>query len=458
MDQGRASISVPHVVRGRFERGGAVSHGRFATPKLDLDALAWPRSEPGPAFETPIREVIDFLVEVGRALAFDRNPWLQEALEASLSVNDLGRRILETTYRGLPHLFERDALAFQVEQEVGWGAIDGWAEVRRPDGRIARVRAFPPRLVHVLAGNTPAVTAATIVRGALSKGVHLLKLPSNDLFTASALLRSMALVDPDHPTLRSFSAVYWRGGDESVESPLLRAQFFDKLVVWGGEGSVRGALRYAGPGFEVVSFDPKVSISLVGREALATEAARADAADRAAADVALLNQDSCASSRFVFVEGEADEVDAFCAQLALALRQDRPLSDGLGPVPSADLLGEVDGLRTLAPYYRVFGEADGGGLVIRSEDPVDFQLSAKTVNVVPVAHLADAVHFANVATQTVGVLPSGRVAELRDALASAGVQRIVTLGEIARHGVEGLPHDGFYPIRRFMRWVLDDAA
>ena len=458
MDQARARLAVPHVVRGRVELDAEVSHGAFSTPKLDLDALVWPRSEPGPAFETPIREVIDFLVEAGRALDLDRNPVLQEALEASVSVNPLGRRILENTYRGLARLFERDALTFQVEQEVGSEAIDGWAEVQRPDGAVARVRAFPPRLVHVLAGNTPVVAATTIVRGALSKGVHLLKLPANDLFTASALLRTMALVDADHPTLRSFSAVYWKGGDERVESPLLRAQFFDKLVVWGGEGSVRGALRYAGPGFEIVSFDPKVSISLVGREAIATGAIRADAADRAAADVALFNQDACAASRFVFVEGEAEDVDAFCAELAAALRRDRPLSDGRGPAPPADLVGEVDALRALAPYYRVFGESDGGGLVIRSEDPIDFHLSAKTVNVVPVSNLADAVRFATVATQTVGVFPPGRASELRDALASAGVQHIVTLGEIAQRGVEGLPHDGFYPIRRFMRWVLDDAG
>jgi len=457
MDEGHEPIAVPHVVRGRLEQDTEVDHGGFATPKLELDALVWPRSEPGPAFETPIREVIDFLVEVGAALDLDRNAWLQEALEASLRVNPLGRRILETTYRGLAHLFERDALEFQVEQEVGWDAIDGWGEVRRPDGAVCRVRAFPPRLVHVLAGNTPAVTATTIVRGALSKGVHLLKLASNDLFTASALLRTMALVDPDHPTLRSFSAVYWRGGDASVESPLLRPQFYDKLVVWGGEESVRGALRYAGPGFEIVSFDPKVSISFVGREALATDAAAAEAADRAAADVALLNQDSCAASRFVFVEGAEPAIDGFCEKLAVALRQDRPLSDGRGPAPPADLQGEVEGLRTLEPYYRVFGEADGGGLVIRSEDPVDLYPTAKTVNVVSVSSLADAVRFANVATQTVGIHPADRVPELRDALASAGVQRIVRLGEVAR-GVEGLPHDGFHPIRRFMRWVLDDAG
>jgi hypothetical protein len=36
----------------------------------------------------------------------------------------------------------------------------------------------------------------SIVRGALTKGVHLLKLPSNDLFSATAILRAMAAVAP----------------------------------------------------------------------------------------------------------------------------------------------------------------------------------------------------------------------------------------------------------------------
>jgi hypothetical protein len=37
------------------------------------------------------------------------------------------------------------------------------------------------------------------VRGALTKGVNLLKLPSNDLFTATAVLHAMAAVAPDRP-------------------------------------------------------------------------------------------------------------------------------------------------------------------------------------------------------------------------------------------------------------------
>src|SRR3546814_11576952 len=108
------------------------------------------------------------------------------------------------------------------------------------------------------AGNSPIVPPITIVRGAITKGVHLMKMPSNDMFTATALLRTMADVGPNHPTTRSFSAAYWRGGDASLESHILRAHYYDQLVVRGGAAAVRHALKYAAPGFEFVSFDPKV--------------------------------------------------------------------------------------------------------------------------------------------------------------------------------------------------------
>ena len=74
----------------------------------------------------------------------------------------------------------------------------------------------------------------------------------------------------------------------------------------------------------------------------------------------------------------------------------------------------------MQPHYRVWGGYEGRGLVIRSEEPVDFHPDGRVVNVVPVDSLAAAVHRANVATQTVGVYPPSRKAELRDALAAAG--------------------------------------
>ncbi|QJS99306.1 long-chain-fatty-acyl-CoA reductase [Streptomyces asoensis] len=454
------SVAVVHIVRGEVDHGAQTTHGRpgaaFTAPALDLDRLVWPRSEPGPAFQVPVAEIVDLLVETGEALRADRAGLLAEALERMVRVSPLPAQVLERAYAVLWRSFRRPNLYAQIDHELGGtDVLDGWREVGLPDDRTAAVRAFPPRLVHIIAGNAPGVAAMSVVRGALTKGVNLLKLPSNDLFTATAILRTMAAVAPGHPVVRSFSAVYWRGGDETVESVLFRPQFFDKLVAWGGEATIRGALRYVGPGFELVSFDPKTSISLIGREAFESPETLARAAEAGAADATFFNQQACVASRFQFVEGSRDDADRYAALLCERLGVAREFSSADGPRVAAGLREEIDVLRSLAPEYRVWGGYDGRGLVIRSPEPVDFHPDGKIVDVVPVADLSEAVGHAGVATQTVGVYPPTRKAELRDALACAGVQRVVSLGG-AGGMPPGLSHDGFYPLQRLMRWVNDE--
>src|SRR3546814_10286228 len=66
-------IVVPHVIKGETIIEAEVEHHSRATgdvvmtPAIDLNTLIWPRSEPGPAFQTPISDIVDFLVEIGRA-------------------------------------------------------------------------------------------------------------------------------------------------------------------------------------------------------------------------------------------------------------------------------------------------------------------------------------------------------------------------------------------------------
>lgn len=455
------AVPVRHFVKGVVVEGAADEYRgpggiRFTTPALDLDRLAWSRQAPGPAFDVPLSEIKAFLAETGQRIRRDADGFLAEAFEHMQRASSLDRGVLERSYADLPRLFDPAMLDFIVEGEIGGGdVLDGWREVTVPSGRKARIRAFPARLVHILAGNTPGVAALTIVRGALGKGVNLLKLPSNDLFSATAILRIMAGIDADHPVVRSFSAVYWRGGDAAVERMLFRPQFFDKLVAWGGEAAIKSAKNYIGPGFELVAFDPKTSISLIGREALATADTIAEAAELAALDATSYNQSACTASRIQFVEGSVEDVDRFCAALQERLGVERHTASEIGPRVPADLREEIDALRDMAPYYRVWGDFSGRGIVIRSDEPVDFYPDYKIVNVVHVASLEDAAAHANVATQTVGVFPPSRKAALRDGLASAGVQRIVSLGA-AGTGSPGIPHDGFLPLARLVRWVNDE--
>ena len=99
--------------------------------------------------------------------------------------------------------------------------------------------------------------------------------------------------------------------------------------------------------------------------------------------------------------------------------------------------------------YKVWGKPDGRGLVILSDEPVDFHPTNKTANVVHVDSLDDAVRYVNVATQTIGIYPPERKAELRDRLASAGAQRVVRLGgaATARPGRPARRHVPAAPLR-----------
>ena len=316
-----APTLVGHMIKGRYVEGGAKlygpAHARFATPDLELNELVWNRAEPGPAFETPIAEVIDVLVETGQWLARDPDGLVADALLRSSQTSPLPYAVLKRSFDLLHTQFDRAQLEYQIEHELGGPDIlDGWREMPTPpSGRRHRVRAYPPRIVHIVAGNAPLAAALTIAWSALTKGVHLLKLPSNDLFTATMLVRAISSVAPGHPTARSFTTAYWRGGDEKVESMLFRPQFFDKLAAWGGESTLRSAKNYVGPGFELVAFDPKTSISMIGREAFESDEALAHVAERAATDATLIEQQACASSRFQFVEGSHEQVDRYCALL-----------------------------------------------------------------------------------------------------------------------------------------------
>ena len=455
------TLYVPHIIAGRLcedyeveYRSGGTS---FMTPKLDLDGLVHPRGELPPAYNLPVSEIIDFLVAVGERLDFDKNNWLAKSVEATANSNPLDRRVVENIFRDIATFFRRDVLEFEVEQTLGGPELlDTWREVVDFTGRKVRVRAFPPRLVHILAGNSPGVAAMSITRSALSKGVCVLKLASNDLFTASAILRTMTEVDPHHPVVRSISAVYWRGGDASVEQVLYRPQYCDKIVVWGGDSAINNVIKYLGPGIQMVAFDPKVSTSMIGREAHVSEETQRKVAELSAIDIQLLDQEACAAPRFQYVEGSAEEIDRYCEFLNEALHQDRKYGSACAAPPSPAVISEVEALRMFEPIYKVWGDTEGGGAVIRSPEPVTFHPIGKIVNIIPVNSLQDAVVFANPATQTVGVWPPERKAEVRDYLCAAGVQRVVALGG-ANDMLPGLPHDGFLPLHRFMNWVADEG-
>jgi hypothetical protein len=453
--------SAPFFVQGKVIEGSDAVHRTrdlgvdFATPPLDLNALIHPRTELPPLLNVPLSEIIDFLVEAGQKLADPNNPHVGPCIERMAKVSLQPRKMVEFMVCNSTEYLDKKSLWELVEQNFpNPKALDEWVPHTDHQGRRSFIRAFPPRLIHVLPGNAPAQGIRSIAQSALVKSVSLFKMASADPFSTVAFLRTMADVDPDHPVVRSMSAIYWRGGDDSVERVLYRPQYFDKLVAWGGGDAINNVMKHIGPGFQLVSFDPKTSISMVGKEAFASEETMIEAATRNAADVAMANQEACVCSRFTFIEATPEQADRYCEVLADQIRIDH-MGEGSPRPLEKDLREQIDVLRMMDDDYAVFGALDGRGVAIRSEEPVDFHPLRKTSNVVCVGSLDEAMKYVNVATQTVGVFPFSRMAELRDRLASGGAQRVVRLGEAGPSAI-GNPHDAMYPLHRFVHWMANE--
>jgi hypothetical protein len=423
--------------------------------------------------DTPVREIVDFLAEAGKRLRLEDNPFLQESFALALKAGGLDEPILRGVYDGLAAMFDPAELTAMADRTIGIAHLDGWVAAPAPHAHV-RVRAVGTRQLHITAGNVPMVAALTIVRAALTKSDCLIKSPSNDPLTANAIARTLIELDANHPVTKHIAVAYWKGGDEFMDSQIVRTSRIDKITAWGGMSSVKHIQKFLTPGIDLTALNPKYSMSVIGKGALESEAAMDEAALGVAVISGFYNQTACANTRIVYVESETDDASLgrlveFGRRITAAYATLPPVMSTPAAAPNADLEAELEAAALEEDFYHVEGDTLGGGVVIsRFPDRVDFydRLNNRVVNLVPVADLLDVVKWCDDSTQTVGVYPESLRERLLDPFALAGVQRLVALsgGEAMQlfHEMHtlppGMPHDGIEPLRRNVRWVIDHRA
>jgi hypothetical protein len=461
------------VCRGRViendlvEFGGRYDDLAFLAPNPMTFVDRLPLSSPsGMADLYALRfgEVLDYLEALGKRLDVETNLHMQEAQRLTYQTAPTTPSIVDTFYRNIPSMFARPLVRDIAEKKIGVEFLEGWVKRRYYDGSIVGVRAFGSRTVHIVAGNGPSLSALSLIRSAISRSDCIIKAPSNDPFTAIAIGKTMIDMAPDHPLTRHFSAAYWRGGDEAFERQLYQPHNVEKIIAWGGLASVRHVTRYIQPGLELISLDPKRSVSIIGPEAFRDERTFGEAAIRLAADIGTMNQQACASARVAYVFTGTD-----AAGLDIADRFGRHVYSELVGLPphlstrprgvDPELQSHVNALRQSDDFFRVHGGESGEGAIIVSRTPeaVDFatRLDHRTANIVPVDNLAQVLGGVDAYTQTVGVYPEAFKDGLLDVLPAYGAQRFVSLGSALR-GVVATPQDAIEPLRRMCKWIVNE--
>jgi Acyl-CoA reductase (LuxC) len=475
------TIDIPIIARGRVINLGADDvvefRGRggadFRSPdphKHIHDLVLGNTALLADLNNTKVSHIVDFLAELGKRLRLDDNVYLQQSFALALRAGGLVEPILRGVYDGMVHMFEPRSLTAQVDETIGIEYLDGWVPSKGAYSNV-RVRAIGTRQLHITAGNVPVVAALTIIRAALTKSDCLIKSPSNDPLTANAIARTMIELDASHPVTKHLAVAYWKGGDEVMDSQIVRTSRIDKITAWGGASSVKHIQRFLTPGIDLTALNPKYSMSLIGKEALQSRGSMEEAAIGIAVISGFYNQTACANTRIVYVESEADDeslerVAELGRKIVAAYQTLPPAISTPAEAPNKELEAEMAAVALEEDFYSVGGNTLSGGFVVsRFPDRVEFfdKLSNRVVNLVPVPDLLEVVKWCDDTTQTVGIYPEVIRDRLLDAFALAGVQRMVALRGADPMKIfqdmhtlpPGMPHDGIEPMRRNVRWVID---
>src|SRR5260370_28121076 len=179
--------------------------------------------------------------------------------------------MLKACYENLRAVCARKRMREIADILMGIPFLEGWVNTRSEGGTKTFVRAFGARSVLVSVGNVPTVAALTILRNTLTRSDMIIKTPSNDPLTAAAIARTMVDMAPDHPVTKHLSVAYWKGGDARVEEELYKPAHVEKIVAWCCMASITHIVNYLQPGIDLITPDPKLRSTIIGREAFTSD-------------------------------------------------------------------------------------------------------------------------------------------------------------------------------------------
>jgi hypothetical protein len=394
-------------------------------------------------------------IDRASACLLDRSHPLRRKAEALLPVvTGYDRETVRLGLTSTLKTFRRpQLLRFLAEDFFNPGVLDGF----QPAVKGGFVRAQGPALLlHVWAGNVPALALWSLVAGLLVKSGTVGKLALAEPLTAGWFARAIAEADPELG--ECLAVTWWKGGAGAVEAVFLREA--DCVMAYGGNETL-AALRAKVPvATRFLPHGHRIGFAMVGREAL--DSRRAGPLARLAAhDVVRYEQQGCYAPQMLFVErGGAVAPGEFARHLAHALAAtasrhprrrleageaaaiaawrsayEMRALEGEGPSGGTELLGDL---------------ADPWSVVhLDAATPLSPSGLNRTVAVVAVDDLAEvsglvAPHRAYLQSAGIAAAPA-RLFRLADDLAGIGVTRISALGRMTAPEA-GWHHDGRFSL------------
>ncbi|GAB4275916.1 MAG: hypothetical protein Kow0029_17390 [Candidatus Rifleibacteriota bacterium] len=361
-------------------------------------------------------------------------------------------------FKVVASICRRENLEKRLAGELGdKRLLDGW--VPRPHLNYD-LRAIPRGIiVHLSAGNVFVGAVDSLVSGIITKNANILKMSRVDPVFPLIFLESIKENDPEGIVWPHQAALLWKGGDERIENPLLKAPL--TVVFWGGLDSLNSVKRRIGPETRLIENGPKYSFAIISGERI--RAGLDDSLYRAIAlDIARWDQQACSSPHVIYVVASTEKpVHLFAERLydeMLDLQSTLPVGR-----LTFDEKVEIRKVREIARMAQARNEGrllcpEEFSFTIVYERSPEFKISClnRTLfikRVESVDEIINQVRPMAAYLQTVGLcLEADQVDYCSSELLGIGVKRITEAGGMSE-GHDGAPHEGNFLLRQLVDWV-----
>ena len=304
-------------------------------------------------------------------------------------------------------------------------------------------------LFHIAAGNMDALPVFSVIEGLLTGNINILKLPGEDGGLSVLILQQLIHL---YPRIADFVFVFDTPSTDLAAMEKMAA-CADAIVVWGSDAAVSAVRKMAKPDTRIIEWGHKISFAYVSGQNIPDTAL-----DGIAYNICDTNQTLCNSCQGIYLDTEDfQDVTSFAErflQILNAQAVSMPLQDD--PFLTAQ--------KTLEIYTEELEVQGGDKHVFRAEhcsviayrDPAlhpAYQFRNCWVKPLPQKDLLrELLKYKNHLQTVALVCDPEKKAELEALFAKTGIVRITT-GERMSTSYCGMPHDGEYPLRRYMKIV-----
>jgi hypothetical protein len=306
-------------------------------------------------------------------------------------------------------------------------------------------------LLHIAAGNAQGLPVFSVIEGLLTGNINILKLPGMDDGISILLLHELIGLEP---ALRGYIHVF-DIPSEDLGSIQKMAEVADAIVVWGGDAAVSAVRQMSRPDTRLVEWGHKISF------AYATKDGVTDGALRGLAEhICDTEQLLCNSCQGIFLDtGDSKEVQALSRRFAAILADvsahsgERNLEPALSAQITLNRRTEELGTLLGSAEMTIEGDCSVTAYDDRTLAP-SLMFRNCWVRPLPKEEIVSALKPYKNHLQTAALLcgESGREG-IENALIKAGVVR-VTDGKRMSQTYCGMPHDGEYALRRYMKRIV----